>query len=376
MEQREKNLSRVPACAGLALGIALFFCLDSLAFRTGWYGRLVDPRSSLGSVALALDAPDHLPAGKTSLLVLGDSRISEGFSARIADDAAMAANAPYVFVNAAVPGTTPRVWYYLLRAIGLRKHHVAGVAIMLASYHDNDIENLADRTLDIGFVQPLLRLTDLADFPASFQSFSARQEAAEAVLLKGVFYQADLRDFLADPASRLRLVTSWRAHGYEWERSYAGRPGSLALPNTNATATAAFLSYASDLQRFRGRPPDNAASAAYRREWLGRIAALCQQENIRLFVFRIPRGPLHAMVDDDTQPTGVVAELGQSGRIALLPAALFDHLEHKTYFFDQLHLDSAGRAAFSTEFAQTLLAWLQPGTASGNPPQADRPGPI
>ena len=147
------------------LGVLLFFLIDGAIFRSGWYFRRVAPLSSLGQMAIAIDDIRHIPTGKHAVLVIGDSRAGEGFSMPTADRAASAMDLAYVFYNAAVAGTTPRVWYYLLRQIDNPGERLAAVAVMVTSYHDDEPEDLAERPSDIAFVHPLLTLTDLTDFP-------------------------------------------------------------------------------------------------------------------------------------------------------------------------------------------------------------------
>ena len=354
------------------LGVLLFFLIDGAIFRSGWYFRRVAPLSSLGQMAIAIDDIRHIPTGKHAVLVIGDSRAGEGFSMPTAQRAASAMDLPYVFYNAAVAGTTPRVWYYLLRQIDNPGERLAAVAVMVTSYHDDEPEDLAERPSDIAFVHPLLTLTDLTDFPGSFPSGATRLQAVEAILFKGLFYGADVRSFLANPAERIRSVAAWHRHGFEWIRNYPGRDpslqglgldlttGKLTVPaGAPSLQTDMLPSYAEELRRFHGRPPDNAGAAAYRREWLGRIAALCRQANVRLFVYRIPRGPLHDLVDADDAPTGVLADMAQAGSLELLPARLFDDLERPEFFFDRLHMDSAGRALFSDRLARAIMLRLQ-----------------
>ncbi len=112
--------------------------------------------------------------------------------------------------------------------------------------------------------------------------------------------------------------------------------------------------YTQILHQYNGRPPDNRAAASYRSEWLGGIADMCREAGVKLYVFRIPRGPLHGMVDADEQPTGTVADLARSGRIVLLPATAFDGLERPEFFFDTLHMNHAGRELFSVEIARAI----------------------
>lgn len=353
------------------LGALLFILVDAAVFRSGWYFQWVDPVSSAGIVAQAIDNIRHVPAGQKVILAMGDSRVGEGFSPRMANVEAARSGLPYAFVSRSVAGTTPRVWFYLLRQIRNPAERLAAVTVMVTSYHDNDPEVQAERRSDIAFLHPLLRLEDAADFPWSFPSGAGRLEATEAILFSGLFYKTDIQDFLRNPGKRLRAVTAWHQHGYEWVYAYPGRApslegldldlvtGTLSIPPGHAAIQVGDLApYAGQLRRFRGRPPDNAAATAYRREWLGRIAALCRADGVKLFVYRIPRGPLHHLVGADNTPTGVLAQLAHEGALELLPASLFDRLERPEFYFDELHLNTAGRALFTRLLTTTVLQRL------------------
>lgn len=356
------------AAVQIALGVALFFVLDAAVFRSGLYERWVAPLSGLGNAVRALDNIRRLPTSKRGVVVMGDSRIGEGFSASVATRAAGEAGSDLVFASGGVSSSLPRVWYYLLRQTPAPLERIAAVAIMLTSYHDDEREPQAQRRGDMVFVHPALRLTDLVDFPWSYPSAEARLEAVESILFKGLFYKNDLVDLLANPGKRFAEASAWRKHGHEWSAGYPGRPGTLeglrfdmetgelaidpghpsAVPNT-------LPEYAALLRQYRGRLPENPAATAYRREWLGRIADWCRDQGATLFVFRIPRGPLHGLVDADERPSGVVADMAQAGRIVLLPAATFDGLERPEDFFDDLHLNGAGRTGLSTGLALAIV---------------------
>jgi len=345
--------------------------IDGAVFRSGFYFRWINHHSSLGSVAQAIDNIQHIPTNQKAILVMGDSRIEEGFSAKIATGEAARAGLPYVFANGSVGGTTQRVWFYLLRQMRPSAERLAAVVVMLTTYHDNETEPQSERRSDIAFVHPLLTLKDLADFPWSFPSGAARLEAAESIMFKGLFYKTDVQDFLRSPGKRIRAVTAWRQHGFEWASAYPGRApslegldldlatGKLSIPpGHEAIQIATLAPYADWLRWFHGRTPDNAAAAAYQREWLGRISDLCREAGVKLFVYRIPRGPLHHLVDADDVPTGVLAETARAGTLELLPASLFDPLERPEFFFDALHLNSTGRARFSVMLSETILQHL------------------
>jgi len=357
-------------CARCVVGFALFLVADAVLFG-GVYFRWVAPESSAGTIGVAIDNFSHIPRHRTAILAIGDSRVSEGFSAAVAQHAAASQSSPYTFFNAAVPGTTPRVWYYLLRQLDDPGQRLAAVVLMLTSYHDDGQELLADRDSDIAYLHPLLGSADLADFPWTFASAANRVRALEAILLKGMFYSADLRDFLADPMRRVYNVTGWRRHGYDWIHAYPGRAASLAglafdpgsgrltlPPGRGEEQTSLLPAYAERFQRLRKAAPENAAAAAYRRLWIGRIAALCRQAQVRLFVYRIPRGPLDYLAPPDDTPSGALARLEQAGMVEVLPAATFTALERPAFFFDRLHLNRTGRQRFSTMLAQSVLQRL------------------
>ncbi len=348
-------------------GIALFLAIDRTVFGSALYFRWVAPTSGLGSMAQALERVAVGPQDRSAIVVMGDSRVGEGFSAELATLEARRLGSATNFVNAAVAGSPPRVWYYMLRRVFADGRKVAGVAIMLTSYHDNDPENTADWRPDIVFVHPLLSPGDIVDFPESFVSAPARIEAVEAIAFRGWFYKNDVQDFLRAPERRIRDVLAWRAYGPAWIAAYPGRDTSLAgltwdlqtgqlsmPPGRNVPADASIAPYMAGLRQFGGRPPDNQVAVAYRQEWLGGIAELCRQAGATLYVFRIPRGPLHALADADDEPTGVVAELARAGRIVLLPAATFDDLERPEFFFDALHMNRAGRSLFSAGIAKAI----------------------
>src|SRR5271165_5951255 len=94
----------LPPC----VACALLFSLDAALFRTGLYRPLIEPQSYAGETELAL----RQASARDAVVVVGDSRIAEGFSATVANG--VTHGAPF-FVNASVHGSTLRCWYYLLR---------------------------------------------------------------------------------------------------------------------------------------------------------------------------------------------------------------------------------------------------------------------
>jgi hypothetical protein len=352
----------------LLLGVLIFIAIDRLVFTGTLYYGWVAPDSSLGRTARPIRETKALPKDGKTILVLGDSRITEGFSPRLANEDATQAGSALHFASAAVPGSTSRVWYYLLRAVQPQKEQLAAIVIGLDSYHDNIEHKFEAEGIDISMVHPLLSLSDLADFPASFLRHDNQLRAVEAILFRGRPYAEDIQDFLSAPAARVKMVKAGKEHGAEWVWVYPGRNETLGgttldintghLSASPAQKTPRLQEYAETLSNFYGIPPERPDIAAFRRTWIGRVAALCQQAGVKLFAIRVPRGPLHSLGLADTTSSGAVAELEAAGALTLLPADLANALERPEFFFDELHMNAAGRQAFSHILAGAMLPRL------------------
>src|SRR5258708_9714250 len=69
----------------LIAGLALCFLLDAAVFRTRFYTRILDPHTSTGSLEFALSSEASREYWARPVLVLGNSIIVQGFSARLAN---------------------------------------------------------------------------------------------------------------------------------------------------------------------------------------------------------------------------------------------------------------------------------------------------
>lgn len=90
------------------------------------------------------------------------------------------------FYNAAMPGASPRCWYYLMREIDPDRLHFSVIVVPIDNYDDEDgVSDWADWTLDTRIVVFCLRLGDLRDYTSSFHSARSRFEAwRDAVLTR------------------------------------------------------------------------------------------------------------------------------------------------------------------------------------------------
>src|SRR5437764_9575318 len=203
---------------------ALTFLVDAAIFRTRLYLAVLEPQSYAGQADLVMRTASAAANGLDGL-VLGDSRIGEGFSAGIANDSTAGR---LRFINAAIGASTPRCWYYVLREIDPDASHYRAIILPLDDYEDEDGPwDWADRVLDELIVVNALHVTDIPPFVESFQGTRERYQALRGALLKGFTLKNDVQSFLSHPLQRLEKVRVWREHGAQWNYDYNGNPKTL-----------------------------------------------------------------------------------------------------------------------------------------------------
>src|SRR5579862_4656185 len=125
----------------LLASFAAYAGIEAAVFHTDLYPYFLRPDSSAGFLNTRLDnertRPEH---GPNQILAVGDSRMA--LVPRIANGL----NSPYEFGTMGVAGTTPRCWYYLLRAADPTANHYSAIIITMESYDDADsFEDYRDR---------------------------------------------------------------------------------------------------------------------------------------------------------------------------------------------------------------------------------------
>jgi hypothetical protein len=368
-EAAPRSHRRWRSILSLVTGLLLFWLLDAAVFGSGLYLRWASPDSGLGDLLNVMRATEHAPDVKGGILVFGNSRMAEGFSAKLADAEAARLGAPQKFFNSAVPGTSARVWYYMLRAYRDRGLHPAAVVFAADSLHDGPGNSDPDAVSSIAFLPPFLGLRDIVTFPLSFKSPAARIEALEAVLFKGWLLHGDVEDFLERPTLRIKNVELWREHGADWIYDYPGNSHSLTgLSLDLATGQVGWGAGADELPngvrkyiaKLKEKRGDEASPvfADFTREWYGGAAELCRQMGARLIVFRVPRGPLQVLAAPQGDAHGALADLAAAGDLTLIQPDTFDDFERPQFFFDELHMNHVGREAFSPRLARETLQIL------------------
>ena len=170
---------------------------------------------------------ERAPSGLKEVLVLGDSRIAEGFSATLANE--LGSPAGLKFVSLAEPAASANTWYYMVREVDPTTRRYAAIVIPYGIGYE---PNSAD-PLRISMTAPLLRYGDCFHFASGFQRWSGRFRAFIACILRGSAYQDDVADLLAHPVARMRSIR--QADKMHSDAEYKGRDYDLVGTSYDAS---------------------------------------------------------------------------------------------------------------------------------------------
>ncbi|HET9048771.1 MAG TPA: hypothetical protein VFN29_07430 [Chiayiivirga sp.] len=345
----------------LALMLALvWFVLESLVFRSGFYYReLAEPFSNSGITALKLRlARREATAVPPTVLVFGDSRVAQGFSPAVAKR-----NAPQLnFINVAVPGSKPRTWYYLVRAM-VRKGVPFDAIVIGMVYPAMGGDHWADWSLDPSFTASLVDVRDFETYPASFDDPELRRRVQASFWLPTLLMQKDIQSLLESPLERRRSLRGKRG----WLKSignyrgpdrvmpalrFSADHGVLDWSDANAEQRAAIEQH---LRVLRQTPADNEAYARY---WFAQLLTLCREHDASLILYPFPRGPYRQILPADNKAPRWLVDLDNEPDVTVLPANLLEDLEAPEYFFDALHANLAGQIITSERVAAAVTAQM------------------
>jgi len=361
-------LTRLLSLLKLAAAITLALILIDVAiFRSGAYRHVLEPESTAGTTLSAVYAARHLyDPQRKNVVVLGNSQIGEGFSGQLAE--ASSGRTDLHFINAAIAGSSPRVWDYVLRAADPRTDHFAAVVLMV-SYDTFGIQvDPADSPLDVSYLAPLVGFGDVPKFPLSFHAAEQRARAWRAIMLPLQTMREDALALLANPLDRFNKARKYYPGWLGAVQLYGGHPEAVPTldidPTTGqprswdgvpADLKAHLEGYFAGLRNpGYGTPQLRVEYDAYMREWIGDIALRYQAHGVPVIVFVVPRGPFHALLAPVPVAAGAIAELRDAGLIRMLPGDTFVSFEQPRFFFDTLHMNRAGREAFSAMLAQKI----------------------
>ena len=344
--------------------LALLFSLDALVFRTGFYPRLLEPISSSGLMMNSIwNEQGGSSSGAHRVLAVGDS------SMRLEPAIATSLGTGYEFRSIAVPATTPRCWYYMLREVDPGANRYDAVILPVDGYDDEDWEEHSRRLSDIQFTAPLLRLGDAVEFSLSYPHWPERWQALEATLLKGVAYRRDFQDLLAHSQLRLKHTRESRATAARQLYDAPWKRQNLVGLEVDWKAWRITYPSGSTIEQQRslkdglmhGAAPQIGYLAAYRRAWFGKVLDHYRGSNTRLIFIRLPRGPAVRPANLAAAKSSSIREFGSRPGVLLADEHAFDVLERPHWFGDAIHLNDPGAERFSAMVALETARLLAAG---------------
>ncbi|MDE3195851.1 MAG: hypothetical protein KGN84_05885 [Acidobacteriota bacterium] len=358
-KRRLRDWTTGRAVAASVLAVFAFYALQLALFHSGWYNKYLEPNSTTGQVEYRLFWLRRTwPAKVPDILVVGDSRVAEGFSAPVAG---ASVGGRLHFVNWGMPGTPPRVWYYALRDMEEDRNRFSAIVIEFDRYSDLDgTETVQDRAADLNYLAGRLSLGDCLDFARSYSDSSIARTIFTGCIFRGIPLRADVRQFLSDISARREHARVWRNRGAEYVNDYDGKSETLAgLTFDAANRRIDFPPGMSENQiaTVKGTitpdpAPQTGALTAYRRKWIGGILDLYRNSPTRIVFIQIPNAPLP--LPDSTAPARFIDSVRGRRGLSVLPPDAFKDLQRPEFFADGLHLNSKGRILFSAKLAKEL----------------------
>jgi hypothetical protein len=344
----------------LFLGIAAFICVDGAIFHSGLYVSILAPSSYAGRVVrLTQVEKKRAPSGLKEVLVLGDSRIAEGFSATLANE--LGSSSGLKFVSLAEPAASANTWYYMVREVDPTMRRYSAIIVPYGIGYE---PNSAD-PLRISMTAPLLRYGDCFHFASGFQRWSGRFRAFVACILRGSAYQGDVVDLLSHPVARIKSIQ--QADKMRSRSEYKGRDYDLVGTSYNATTgQVTFAPKLTEAQRLafrksliRPSQSDTEYSLKLQRDWIPRIMNRYSHSPTAIVLTPLPRGPFLELGGfskgyESVLPTSVIQMTSFS-----LPGHTFEFLEKPEYYFDAFHLNAKGRQKFTETLVSELLGRLR-----------------
>ncbi len=324
-----------------------FLAIDAVLFATPLYRNVLAPDSTAGSFEGAIRRVVRESADPArDVLVLGDSRIFSGFDARIAEGAGPGLR----FVNAAVPGTTPRCWTVFDRVVDAHADRYRAVVIPVDTYADDDsaIGSIDgdDRPYDLRYIALRANLPESIAIAGSFQS-RERIAATFDLALRGPLVREDIQNFASDPAARFAALASGSAPAQPHARDES--LAALRIGFAPDRLTGMPLPAAEDAALRRqifAIPHASPSYARYRREWLGPIVERYARAHVPVVFVRIPTRPAHR--GPPPPPSGTIVAMARASGAFVIPQNPYVALERPALFADADHLNAAGNARFST----------------------------
>jgi hypothetical protein len=350
------------------IALLFFILFDAIVFHSGAYNAIFSPTGAAGTVALFAEYEAKREfSGKREILVLGDSRFAQGFSAQLADK--LASEKGFKFISLAIPAANPRLWFLLLREVDPSASRYYAIVIPRVFDDVHVVGNWADKTRDIPMAAPLLRYADAYIFSASFQERQNKYRAFIACLLRGSAFQADLFDLLRHPGARLKSLRERSAILQAHYESTGSEANMVGLSYDRVSRRLTFPPGLLAMQRAAieesiAEPKEDRPER--RRDWTDRILSRYAQSPTRLISVPIPRGPLGPVVSRTGYSEAVAQGLARNGDV-VMEDDLFDFIEAPEFYADGFHPNARGRERLTERLVNELTKRLlqEPPNARG-----------
>jgi hypothetical protein len=351
----------------LLLGVAVFISVDGLVFHTRLYTSILAPESYAGRMAAITRAErERVSSGLKEVLVLGDSRMAEGFSAAIADK--LSSVDGFKFVNLAEPASAVNIWDYMLREVDPTRGRYWAIVV---PYGIGFEPNSADH-LRVSMAAPLLRYGDCFNFASAFQRWSGRFRAFTACILRGSAFQSDVINFLEHPIGRIRslqlepkrLLSRDLYKGRDYDivgTSYDPKTGQVTFPPrlTEAQREAVRDSLLKPSQS------ETHDFLRMQRDGIQRILNRYSASPTKIVLTPVPRGPFAGLPGASMTFHALFSTITTQKAVFSLPEQTFDFLEKPEYYFDGFHLNAKGRQRFTETLVAELVGRLRSANSDG-----------
>jgi hypothetical protein len=345
----------------LLLGVAVFICVDGVVFHTRLYTSILAPDSYAGRMAVLTRAEkERQSSGLKEVLVLGDSRMAEGFSAAVADKVSSVAG--FKFVNLAEPASSVNIWPYMLREVDPTMRRYWAIVVPYGiGYEPNNADPLR-----ISMAAPLLRYQDCFNFASGFQQWSGRFRAFTACILRGSAFQSDVVDLLEHPIARIRSI-QLEPQRVRSRSAYKGRDSDIVGTSYDpSTGQVTFPPQLTEAQREAVRDslvqPSQSETQRFlkmQRDGIQQILNRYSASPTEIVLTPIPRGPFAGLPGASMTFHAAFPTVMMQKTVSSLPEQTFNFLEKPEYYFDGYHLNARGRQRFTETLVAEIVGRLR-----------------
>jgi hypothetical protein len=347
----------------ILVSLFVFLAVDAIVFHSGFYEQILSIHSYSGTVYYFAKYERLRPPSKqTDVLILGDSRIGEGFSVQQAD---RQASGHLRFAKMGIGGMSKLGWYYILKHVDMRADRYWAIVIPLESYRQCPEELMRNYwyfyPLDIEMLLPTLSLPEATRYGLIYPDWDKKLEVWSRALIAAQNYRLDIQDLLLHPLKRMAEV-SWRnSLGAKFSYDYDGHPEtmeglSVSLPSRKLTYPSRLSESEKELVKARYTESVD-CFGPYETHWIKKIVNYYQNTRTRIFLVRLPTNPIPEALSDRGWPIApLIKELeGNGSDLRVIGENVFSSLERPSYFWDTRHLNRAGRQLFTKGLVNELM---------------------